>query len=459
LALDRPGYSPRVRRALVDANGDGVFDHLDLQLFAAAYRLDDPSAPTIPSTYDYSRFDLNGDGLTGGIPIAPFDLDVRGLDANGLPSIEAVDATIEAYPISFNEAALSDLQILCYYAYAGAPAQPQFYDARQEALDERTAILGSDHCVGARVVIDAPSSIISSAPLEIAVEIPGPGGTFVPAPNTRVDLVPSCGTVSPESGTTDVDGRFDSTVTLGTGCARVTVQAIARAAQNSPPLATSTVSLSTSTVLATILHVYTPGVSPGNTLTIMSSASPPTVGFEINCGEAQLPIENFVNGMLIERYLATAQMEAPGAPCIRAPAMFTGPVSSLTARLHVGGEKNHGGGGVTVRAQAYMEIRPRQPVRYRISIADSGPTGDPNANTTRMVRDLRVGHGGAYCVGELVPDDFVPGRLSCPGGIRDDLARELEGGALQLQIAAEVRFDNRSSGELDFAVTVTLEPL
>jgi hypothetical protein len=462
LALDRPGRPARVRRALVDANADGVFDHLDLRLFADAYRLDDPNAPTIPSTRDYSRFDLNGDDYTGGILIAPFDLDVRGLDANGLPSIEAVDATIEGYPISFNEAALSDLQILCYYAYAGAPAQPQFYDARQEALDERTAILGPEHCVGARVVIDAPSGIILTAPLEIAVEVPGPGGTFVPAPNTRVDLVPTCGTVTPESGTTDADGRFDSTVTLGTGCGAVTVQAIARAAENTPPLATSTVSLSSVTVIATISNGYTPGVSPGNTLSIFSSASPPTVPFEINCGEARLPIENFVNGTLTERYLVTGQFEAPGAPCVRYPAVYRGAISSVTAKLHISGEKNHGGGGVTVRGQAYIHIQPHtlNGVRYRISITDSGATGDPNASTTRIVREITAGYFNEYCLGENIPVSYTPVRLSCPTAYGDNFGRELvPRSAMFLTVAAEIRFDNRSSGELDFAVTVTIEPL
>jgi hypothetical protein len=246
LALDRPNGTFAIRRALLDANEDGVFDHLDLQLFATAYRLGDPSAPTIPSIRDWSRFDLNGDAYTGGILIAPFDLDVGGLDVNGLPSIESVDATIEGYLISFNEAALSDLQILCYYAYSsatGAPAQPRFYDGRQEALEERTAILGPEHCVGVRVDVDIPSAITSSAPLDVTVSVPAGGGNFTPAPGIFLDLAAQCGTVNPANGQTNTQGRFGANVTPDPGCSEVRLDVVARAAETEPALAQTTVTV------------------------------------------------------------------------------------------------------------------------------------------------------------------------------------------------------------------------
>lgn len=244
LALDRPGGEPAVRRALLDVNDDGVFDHLDLLLFAAAYQLADPDAPTIPAARDFSRFDMNGDGFTGGILIAAFDLDVAGLDANGLPSIEVVEAGVENYEIAFNEAALSDLQVLCYYAYAGDGGNstlPRFYDARAEAISARTDILGPEHCVRARLEIQIPQTIETDAPLEVTVSVPN-GADFVPAADLLVSLTASCGAVNPASGRSDPQGRFDSTVSIASGCAAVSVEVITRVNESEPVLAQTTVS-------------------------------------------------------------------------------------------------------------------------------------------------------------------------------------------------------------------------
>ena len=111
-----------IRRGLLDANADGVFDALDLQKFAAAFGLANPDTPTIPASRDYSRFDLNGDGFTGGILISAFDLDVNGLDDAGHARINTVEELVEGFDVGFNEAALSDIQVLCYYAYSSAYA-------------------------------------------------------------------------------------------------------------------------------------------------------------------------------------------------------------------------------------------------------------------------------------------------------------------------------------------------
>jgi hypothetical protein len=248
LSTDRPGGPLKVRRALVDANDDGVFDHLDLLRFAQAYDLANPNRPTIPAARDFSRFDLNGDGFTGGIPISVLDLDVSGDDANGLPSIEAVDAAIEGYDISFNEAALSDIQILCYYAYAGTngnAGQTPLYDSRQEALDERTAMLGPDHCVGARMDALLPSEITGPTTLDVLVELPSGNGQFAPAPNLRVEFSPTCASVNPTSGQTAANGRVSATVTPSAGCASLSVDVTARANASSSPLAQQRVTAGT----------------------------------------------------------------------------------------------------------------------------------------------------------------------------------------------------------------------
>jgi hypothetical protein len=237
LALDKPGGPRKVRRALLDANDDGAFDGLDVQLFAAAYQLSNPNRPTIPAARDFSRFDLNGDGYTGGIITTAFDLDVDGLDSNGRPNINSVDEQVEGYPITFNEGALSDLQILCFYAYSPFYAS----DAGGQNDQLRTSLLGPDNCVGARLNTLLPSQISTSATLNATVEVPDGHGQFTAAPGIRVELTPTCATVSPSVAQTDANGAISATVAPSNGCSSLSVQAVARAGAGTPPLAVQVV--------------------------------------------------------------------------------------------------------------------------------------------------------------------------------------------------------------------------
>lgn len=242
LALDQPNGTPKVRRALLDANDDGRFDQQDLALFAQAYELTNPNRPTIPAARDFGRFDLNGDGYTGGIITAAFDLDVAGLDAGGLPSIGSVEQGVESYDVDFNEAALSDLQVLCYYAYAdvnGDPAQPRFYANTPDDLAQRSAILGTRNCIGARLDVQLGVQITAAAPIKITVAVPAGQGQFAPAPNVLVELTPTCATVSPLSGRTDANGAISASVTPTAGCTSVSIEVLARAAAGTAPLAQS----------------------------------------------------------------------------------------------------------------------------------------------------------------------------------------------------------------------------
>ncbi|MBI3608760.1 MAG: Ig-like domain-containing protein [Nitrospirae bacterium] len=122
-----------------------------------------------------------------------------------------MDRVIENYPITFNEAALSDIQILCFYAYSDLYAtSPANHD---EAITERTNILGPDHCVGVQMNALFPSQISTSANLNVTVEKPTGNGQFGPAENMLVDFTPTCATVNPPSGRTDPSGVISTTVT------------------------------------------------------------------------------------------------------------------------------------------------------------------------------------------------------------------------------------------------------
>ena len=243
LALDARNHNQLIRKALLDVNGDGVFDAQDLQQYAQAYGLGNSSTPAVPTDRDYSRYDLNGDGLTGGIATERFDLDAGDVDANGAPVFGSVDEVIEGYHLTFNEAALSDLQILCYYAYS-----PLYVlDGAGQNAQLRTSLLGPDRCVGARMNVQLPAHITSSSTLlTVTVQIPGASGQLVPAANMLVDLIPSCATASPISGRTDAAGVITATVTPTSGCTQVSVTVIARGDTGTTALAQQVVTATVS---------------------------------------------------------------------------------------------------------------------------------------------------------------------------------------------------------------------
>jgi hypothetical protein len=123
LSLDAGGVLPTaqsapIRKALLDVNGDGKFDEADLGIFLSHLQ-DSNGNPVTPTAPDYSRYDLNGDGFTGGSSTERFDLDRVGSIQYGATSYSTVSQQIEQKTVNFDETAVNDLQILCYYAYSG----------------------------------------------------------------------------------------------------------------------------------------------------------------------------------------------------------------------------------------------------------------------------------------------------------------------------------------------------
>ncbi|MEO7244378.1 MAG: S8 family serine peptidase [Rubrivivax sp.] len=123
LALDA-GAAPtpataRMRLAALDVepagNPDGDFDLADLQAFRNAY-LDSAGAPREPATPDYSRFDLNGDGFTGGRKTTPMDVDPTGSTRFGAPVLTRLQLPLGNATLSIDETAVTDAQALCFYA-------------------------------------------------------------------------------------------------------------------------------------------------------------------------------------------------------------------------------------------------------------------------------------------------------------------------------------------------------
>ncbi len=106
LALDRNYPDMEVRRAILDLNEDRVFNETDVEKFLAEF-------DTANGAKDYSRYDLNGDGQTGGTETRIFNLDM-----DFPPTYNTVTQAIEGNSVSFDENNLTDLNILCYYAYS-----------------------------------------------------------------------------------------------------------------------------------------------------------------------------------------------------------------------------------------------------------------------------------------------------------------------------------------------------
>lgn len=139
LGLDAPtrlsgGASAPIRLALLDVNDDRSFDEDDLSEILDAF----DNAPELP---DYSRYDLNGDGYTGGIGTVRFDLNINA-------SFDTASYQFNGQSVQIDEQAVMDHEVLCYYAHS--PLYGGDSTKRDDLLDGRCrfgelkVILGSE---------------------------------------------------------------------------------------------------------------------------------------------------------------------------------------------------------------------------------------------------------------------------------------------------------------------------
>ena len=147
LALD-PAVAPNgqnlpIRQQLLDANGDRIFNEADILIFLQHFFVVDADhnitqqAPA--PVADFSRYDLNGDGFTtSGSFRERFDLDRAGSRQFGATQYTDVSQTIEGQEVRFDENGVTDLEILCYYAYS--PLFQGDNDARKALLEGRCGL-------------------------------------------------------------------------------------------------------------------------------------------------------------------------------------------------------------------------------------------------------------------------------------------------------------------------------
>lgn len=115
LSLDHGLANAPIRRALLEVGGAATsFTESDLEVYLSAYGLMPARlASANPQALDYSRYDLNGDGNTGGSTTAKFDL-----TADNPPAYSTVSVVVCGEELNLDENALTDEQILKYYAYS-----------------------------------------------------------------------------------------------------------------------------------------------------------------------------------------------------------------------------------------------------------------------------------------------------------------------------------------------------
>jgi hypothetical protein len=138
LAADTSLQVAPARRAILDIadpalpkqrdKPNGKFDHEDIRQFLEEFT-------NRRGAIDYSRYELNGDGYTGGDKKDRFDLDI-----NSPPAWSTASASIGGLAKTFDEKSLTDLDILCYYAYS------PLYDKELDPDGAHRAKLLGDTC-------------------------------------------------------------------------------------------------------------------------------------------------------------------------------------------------------------------------------------------------------------------------------------------------------------------------
>ena len=202
LELDPNLLDPRVRETILDPNDDGRFDEADVQTFLGAFTTFETARQEGSAEPDYSRYDLNGDGFTGGTSAASVDLDAD--RARGTVSAEGLDS-------AFNESALTDLEILCYYAHS------DLYFGNPDDLDELLPGCLDQLRIEARGLENG----VSEDGQYLRITVTGPDGGEVEG--ARVTVSVAGGTADPSSAETDDEGYVRTTIRPAAGSDRVFV--------------------------------------------------------------------------------------------------------------------------------------------------------------------------------------------------------------------------------------------
>jgi hypothetical protein len=290
LGTDRSLMDAPARRAIldvVDAAGalgtNGHFDERDLERFLS--ELDNAAGAR-----DWSRFDLNGDGRTGGMTTARFDLDVG--DPPDWTMVDRPDGLGDP----FDETAVTDLDVLCYYANS------PLYVGSQE---DRATLLAGRPCPVLTLAASLPSSITPGTPETLVVSVLEEDDMGArPLANAYVELTATGGNTMPSSGSTDAQGELAAQVSIDPTANAVEVTARVLTGPGGTELAHTTVaSQSTMPPIAANCSVYLAvGVVPSQTtqvgpLMATSTDGPVEVTGSVEAGRTTLEVHYDVDNL------------------------------------------------------------------------------------------------------------------------------------------------------------------
>ena len=219
---------------------DGTFDEHDVDAIVGELAAG-------AGAIDYGRFDLNGDGRTGG-GTSRFDLDgVRPVAWN-----YSARRDMHGLKVLHDETAVRDVDVLCHEA--AGPRYTGDLTARDVFLEQR--------CLPP-VEIDAdppfPATVQPgvSTPLRIVAKRPDIADPIAAEqPGVRLELSATGGTVANTTGLTGADGSFTTSATLVSPASRLDVTIIARAGLGGRELDRITVSATPGTGPITVGDGY-----------------------------------------------------------------------------------------------------------------------------------------------------------------------------------------------------------
>ena len=304
LAADEGNPARPVRHAILDVTDqseselgapDGVFDEHDLALFIT--KLEAPDSGQI----DYGRYDLNGDGRTGFSGAAALTERARvDLDLDGAYGLATLD--VEGLPLRFDEKTSSDLRILCHAAYSPV------YDGTDEST--RREQLGLGRCLDLFLEILFPatvepgvSNLLSVRAFDPELSDPANPTQSLGQAGVRIELDVTGGAVDDFFGTTNTDGIFQTNARLFDGQPELIIEVVARAGENGPELARTTVRAE-----AAVVPPPTPS-GGGNIVSIrlVSGETPGRVGLGIQREDGSgIGIQGTLSTVLAELHAAVA---------------------------------------------------------------------------------------------------------------------------------------------------------
>lgn len=214
------------RLALLDVTGyslgsqpNGIFDEYDIEQFLTFFESFEVERELNGVFMDHSRYDLNGNGYTGGDPDET-SFPTRGwfdLDAAAGPAWNTVTQTIGATNVTFDEQGVTDAEILCYYAHS------PIYRGLETVRDELLA----DTCNAVVLEVTFPDQVVLNVANTMTITVGTPeGNDLVGEPGVQIELSVFGGMADPFTGTTSAEGLFSSTITATTsGQLSVTITA------------------------------------------------------------------------------------------------------------------------------------------------------------------------------------------------------------------------------------------